>query len=83
VSKISAADVLELSVEERLALVEDIWNSIAESPTVVELTDEDKHFIDERLGACRKNPSESSPWKEALARVAVVGGGERVVSCAQ
>jgi putative addiction module component (TIGR02574 family) len=69
-SKFSTADILALTLPERLQLVEDIWNSIADAPNAMELTDEEKRLIDERLDACRANPLISSPWKEALARVA-------------
>ena len=50
-SKFSAADVLELPVQERLQLVEDIWNSIADVPEALALTEEDKLLIDQRLEA--------------------------------
>ena len=68
-SKFSAADVLELPVHERLQLVEDIWNSIAEAPEALELTDKDKQFIDERLLARQRDPNAGSPWKEVYARI--------------
>ena len=38
----SASDVMELSVAERIELVEDLWDSIAEVPESVELTEEQK-----------------------------------------
>jgi putative addiction module component (TIGR02574 family) len=53
-SKFSAADALALPVPERLQLVEDIWNSIGDAPHALELTEEDKRLIDERLEARRK-----------------------------
>jgi putative addiction module component (TIGR02574 family) len=68
-SKLSAADVLELPVAERLKLIEDIWNSIADAPEALELTDEDKKLIDARLEARRRNPSAGSPWEEVYARI--------------
>ncbi len=68
-SKFSAADVLELSVPERLKLVEDIWNTIADAPEALELTEEEKRLIDERLEACRKNPHAGSSWQEVYARI--------------
>ncbi len=67
--KFSAADVLELPVRERLQLVEDIWNSIADSPEVLELSDEDKRLIDERLEARRRNPNAGSSWAEVYGRI--------------
>jgi putative addiction module component (TIGR02574 family) len=68
-SKSSAADALALPVPERLQLVEDIWNSIADALQTLELTDADKRLIDERLEACRQNPNAGSPWEEVCARI--------------
>jgi putative addiction module component (TIGR02574 family) len=68
-SKFSAADVLELPLEERLQLVEDIWNSIAEAPEALQLTNEDKRLIDERLRAIHSDPHAGSPWAEVYARI--------------
>ena len=69
-SKFSAADVLELPVTERLQLVQDIWDSIAATPEALELTEEDRRLIEERLEACRQNPQAGSPWPEVRARIA-------------
>ena len=68
-SKFSAADVLELPVQDRLQLVEDIWNSIADAPEALELTDEDKRLIDDRLEERRRNPKAGAPWEEVYARI--------------
>jgi len=68
-SKFSAADVLQLPVPERLQLVEDIWNSIADAPDALELTDEDKRLIDQRLEAYRQNANAGSPWDEVYTRI--------------
>jgi putative addiction module component (TIGR02574 family) len=68
-NKFSAADVLELPVSDRLQLVEDIWNSIAEVPEKLELTAEDKRLIDERLQAREQNPDAGSLWEDAYARI--------------
>ena len=68
-SRFSAADVLELPVQERLKLVEDIWNTIADAPEALELTNEDKRLLDERLEARQGNPNSASPWEEVFARI--------------
>jgi putative addiction module component (TIGR02574 family) len=68
-SKFSAADVLQLPVQERLQLVEDIWNSIADSPETLELSDADKRLIDERLESRDRNPNAGSSWEEVYARI--------------
>ena len=61
--KLSRADVLNLSVPERIQLVEDIWDSIAEVPEQVKLTEEQKAELDRRLDAYHQNPDEGSPWE--------------------
>jgi len=68
-SKFSAADVLTLPVKERLQLVEDIWNGIADVPEALELSEEDKKLIDERLEARQRNPNAGAPWAEIYARI--------------
>jgi putative addiction module component (TIGR02574 family) len=61
-STLVKADVLNLSVPERIQLVEDIWDTIAEVPEEVALTDEQKAELDRRLDAYHQNPGEGSPW---------------------
>jgi len=56
------ADILSLSVPERIQLVEDIWDSIAEVPQEVPLTEEQKEELDRRLDAYHQDPNEGSPW---------------------
>ena len=68
-SKFSAADVLELPIPERLQLVEDIWNSIADAPDALELTEADKRLIDQRLAARVLDPNAGSPWQDVYARI--------------
>ena len=46
-----AADILELSVAERIQLVEDIWDSIAAAPETVPLNEDQKKELDRRLEA--------------------------------
>ena len=54
---ITATDTLELSVPERIQLVEDIWDTISNEPEAVQLSDEEKKIIDERLEAYHRNPA--------------------------
>ncbi len=56
------ADILGLSISERIQLVQDIWDSIAEVPDSIPLTDEQKAELDRRLDAYHKNPKAGSPW---------------------
>ena len=67
--KISAADVLELTIDERIQLVADIWDSIAEHPESVEVTPEVRTLLNERLAAYRRDPDAGSPWSEVKERI--------------
>ena len=68
--QITAADALTLSIPERIQLVEDIWDTIAIEPEAIELTEEEKRTIDERLEAYHKNPNIGSPWEDVYKRIA-------------
>ena len=59
---IGKADILRLSVSERIPLAQDIWDSIVEVPDPVPLTDEQKAELDRRLDAYHKDPNTGSPW---------------------
>lgn len=67
--RVTATDTLELSIPERIQLVEDIWDTIAVKTELVELTKEEKTIIDERLEAYHKNPELGSPWEDVYNRL--------------
>lgn len=56
------AKILNLSVSERILLVEDIWDSIAECPEAIQLTDDEKSELDRRFDDFYQNPSAGSQW---------------------
>ena len=66
---ISATDTLSLSLPERIQLVEDIWDTIANQCDSVELTDAEKRLIDDRLEAYHRDPEAGSPWEEVSLRI--------------
>jgi putative addiction module component (TIGR02574 family) len=53
-----------LPVEERLALVEDIWDSIAADSAALPLTDAQRAELDRRLAEHETNPDDVVPWEE-------------------
>jgi putative addiction module component (TIGR02574 family) len=63
------SDVLELPVAERLKLVEAIWESIAEAPEALELTESQRAELDRRLDEYAQNPEAGSPWPEVKERI--------------
>ena len=67
----SIAGYVKLSVHERIQLVEDIWDSVAEIPEALSLTEAQQAELDRRLDAYRRNPEGGLPWeyvKEAIRR---------------
>jgi len=68
-SKVTVTDALELSIPERIQLVEDIWDTIAIQQEAVSLSEEEKRVIDQRLAEYHKNPGMGSPWSDVKKRI--------------
>jgi putative addiction module component (TIGR02574 family) len=62
-------EILELPVDERIRLVELIWESIAAVPEAVPVSDELKVELDRRLAEFEANPEAGSPWEEVRERI--------------
>lgn len=59
----------KLPVPDRIKLVEDIWNSIADEPDEFPLTDAQKRELDRRLELMRRNPERAIPWETAKQQI--------------
>jgi putative addiction module component (TIGR02574 family) len=68
-SEIELFAVLKLPLSERLRLVEAIWDSIAEHPEAVAMSDEERAELDRRWADYLKDPAAGSPWSEVKARI--------------
>ena len=68
-SRISANDVLAMSVSERMKLIQTLWESIADAPESLPVTDKDREEINRRLEAYYRDPKAGSPWPEVLKRL--------------
>ena len=66
---ITVSDLLCLPVAERLRLVEDLWDSIAEVPEKIELTGAQRKELDERLEQYHLDPDAGSPWQDVKERI--------------
>jgi putative addiction module component (TIGR02574 family) len=66
---ISIADILELPVQERIQLVELIWDSVAAVPEAVEVSPELKAELELRLIEFEKNPEAGYSWDEVRSRL--------------
>ena len=70
---LSLSHVLELPVEDRLRLVEMIWDSISAMPEAVPITDALRADLDDRLRALEERPASTYDWDEVKSRI---GKGE-------
>ena len=66
-SDTDVAEILKLPVEERLRLVELIWESLAADPSGVPLGDVHRAVIDERLAEHERTPGDVVSRGELLA----------------
>ncbi|NEQ41249.1 MAG: addiction module protein [Okeania sp. SIO3I5] len=61
--------ILQLSISERLELIENIWNSITDIPDAIELTEKQKQELDYRLELYEQNSARGSNWEEVKQRI--------------
>jgi putative addiction module component (TIGR02574 family) len=59
----------QMSIPDRLHLLEELWDSIAETPEAVPLTEAQRAEVDRRLAARAANPDAGSSWEEVKARL--------------
>jgi putative addiction module component (TIGR02574 family) len=59
----------KLSTEERLRLIEQLWESLRVSPEAIPLTDAQRAELDRRLDELDQGDVEGIPWNEVLRRI--------------
>lgn len=67
------AEILSLPVDDRVRLVEAIWDSISAVPEALPLAEWQKQELDRRLEEFEKNPDAGSTLEEVLARIRRTG----------
>jgi len=65
---ISSLGLDKLSREERLALVQELWDSIAAEPAACRLTDAQKEELLRRADEADTHPETGVPWEEVKAK---------------
>lgn len=66
---INLADVTTLPIDERIALVQAIWDSIAAETDPVHLTETEKRELDRRIAELDSSPQNVRTWEEIKAHV--------------
>jgi putative addiction module component (TIGR02574 family) len=61
------AEVLKLSPDDRLRLIEALWETLSEED--IPVTPEERALLDARLADLEANPGDQSPWSEVRARL--------------
>ena len=55
----------ELSSEDKIRLVQDLWDQIAQEIARMPLTESQRRLLDERLADEENNPDDLEPWTKA------------------
>jgi putative addiction module component (TIGR02574 family) len=63
------AQVFELTLSEKLQLLEDLWDSIAQFPEQIPVLDWQKEELAKRKAAYLQNPNAGSSWEAVKDRI--------------
>jgi putative addiction module component (TIGR02574 family) len=63
-TSIKSLGIVRLPVEERLILVEKIWDSIAAESAAAQLTDTQRIELQKRIEEDDANPDDVTPWEQ-------------------
>jgi putative addiction module component (TIGR02574 family) len=64
-----AWNIAELTPEERLRLIDELWESLGERREELPLTDKQREELDRRLDDLEAHGAEGIPWEDVLHRV--------------
>ncbi len=64
-----ALNVDQMSAEERLELIEQLWESLSETSEAVPMTKAQREELDRRLDDLESSPPGGIPWEEVLRRI--------------
>ena len=64
-----AIDIEKLSPEERLRLIEDLWESLRKTPDALPLTRAQREELDRRLDELDRGEGETIPWEDVKRRL--------------
>ena len=62
-------DIEKLDIEQRLRLIERLWDSLSGDPQALPLTAEQEAELDRRLDEMESGDTEGIPWEEVMKRI--------------
>jgi len=62
-------DIASLTPDERLDLLEELWDSLAATPGAIPLTEAQRAELDRRLDDLEREGPVGIPWDEVLSRI--------------
>lgn len=66
---LTPSEIKKLSVAERMLILEEIWDSIAEDQELMEVPDAQKRELDRRITLHNGVPDRGKPWEEIRDRL--------------
>ena len=65
----AAIDIASLGFEERLRLLDELWESLSRTPEAIPLTEAQREELDRRMNDLEREGPVGIPWDEVLARI--------------
>lgn len=62
-------DFDELSLDEKIARLQQLWDVLSQDPSALQLTDAQEQELRKRMEEHRKHPDQAIPWENVLARL--------------
>jgi len=62
-------NIKELTRDERLDLIEELWDSLAATPSELALTDSQREDLDRRVEEMDRDDNLGSPWDEVVSQI--------------
>jgi len=66
---VATIDIASLSFEERLRLLDELWDSLSRTPEAIPLTSAQREELDRRLDELDRQGPVGIPWEDVLRRI--------------
>ena len=65
----ATVDIAKLSAEERLRLLEELWDSLSATPEAIPLTNAQREELDCRLDELERDGPTGIPWEDVFRQI--------------